>query len=333
MRRILLILLLVVIAGGAGGWWYLQQRRAALPPGFAAGNGRIEANEIDIATKYAARLLEVEVEEGDLVQAGQVIARLDTRDLEAQLRSAEAQIAQAQQQRNQVLAEINQRQSELNLADKELQRALVLSGQNFVSQQKVDQQRNIRRTAEAALAAAESKLGSADAAIRVVEAEAERIRDLLKDGILTAPRAGRILFRLAEAGEVLGAGGKVATLLDLSDVYMTFFLPSESAGRVAIGAEARLLLDAASTRAVPARVSFVSSRAQFTPKQVETRSERERMMFRIKARVPQSLVQEYLDQVKTGLTGMAYVQLDANAAWPAWLESDLTAKAAAQAAQ
>jgi HlyD family secretion protein len=228
---------------------------------------------------------------------------------------------------------LNQRQSELTLADKELQRALVLSGQNFVSQQKVDQQRNIRRTAEAALAAAESKLGAADAAIRVAEAEAERIRDLLKDGILTAPRAGRILFRLAEAGEVLGAGGKVGTLLDLSDVYMTFFLPSESAGRVAIGAEARLLLDAASTRAVPARVSFVSSRAQFTPKQVETRSERERMMFRIKARVPQSLVQEYLDQVKTGLTGMAYVRLDAAAAWPDWLDSDLTAKVATQAAQ
>lgn len=323
MRKFLLFMV-IVAAAAAGGWWYLQHRNAALPPGFAAGNGRIEANEIDIATKYAARLLELRVEEGDLVQAGQVIAVLDTRELAAQLRSAEAAILQAQQQRDQVLAEIRQRQSELALADKELQRSLVLLGKSFVSEQKVDQQRTVRRTAEAAVAAAESRRGSAEAAIRVAEAEAERIRDLLQDGTLTAPKAGRILFRLAEAGEVLPAGGKVATLLDLSDVYMTFFLPTEAAGRVAIGGEARLLLDAAPGRAVPAQISFVAARAQFTPKQVETRSERERMMFRIKARVPPALVRQHLDQVKTGLTGMAYVRLDPQAVWPSWLDSDLT---------
>ncbi|WP_341896329.1 HlyD family efflux transporter periplasmic adaptor subunit [Ferrovibrio terrae] len=328
MRRWILAVLVIVAAVGAGSW-YLQRGRAVLPPGFASGNGRIEANEIDIATKYAARILEIRVDEGDLVKAGQILALLDTRDLAAQLRSAEAQIAQAQQQRNQVLAEIRQRQSELTLADKELQRTLVLSGKNFVSEQKVDQQRNIRRTAEAALAASESKRGSADAAIKVAEAEADRIRDLLQDGTLTAPKSGRILFRLAEVGEVLGTGGKVATLLDLSDVYMTFFLPAPAAGRVAIGSEARLLLDAAPGLAVPAQVSFVSAQAQFTPKQVETRSERERMMFRVKARVPQQLVQQHLDQVKTGLTGMAYVRLDPQATWPAWLESDLTRKSTA----
>ncbi len=323
MRK--LVRLVVVAAAFAGGtWWYLQQRATDLPPGFAAGNGRIEANEIDIATKYAARLLDLRVDEGDLVEAGQVIALLETRELAAQLRSAEAGVLQAQQQRDQVLAEIRQRRSELALADKELQRSLVLLGKNFISEQKVDQQRTVRRTAEAALSAAESHRGSAEAAIRVREAEADRVRDLLQDGVLTAPKTGRILFRLAEPGEVLAAGGKVATLLDLSDVYMTFFLPSEAAGRVAIGGEARLLLDAAPGRAVPAQISFVATRAQFTPKQVETRSERERMMFRIKARVPPALVRQYLDQVKTGLTGMAYVRLDPQAAWPAWLESDLT---------
>jgi HlyD family secretion protein len=324
-RRPLLIGLVVIVIGMlAGGWFYLRSSRSALPPGFAAGNGRIEANEIDIASKYAARVVEIAVEEGELVRAGQVIARLDTRDIEAQLRSAEAQVQQAEQARNQVTAEIRQRRSELDLADKELQRSLVLLGKNFVSEQKVDQQRNIRRTAEAALAASESKLGGADAAIRVAQADAERIRDLLQDGTLVAPRTGRILFRLAENGEMLAAGGKVATLLDLSDIYMTFFLPAEMAGRVAIGAEARLLLDAAPGMAVPAKVSFVSARAQFTPKQVETRSERERMTYRIKARVPQNLVQQHLEQVKTGLTGMAYVRLEPQATWPDWLQSELT---------
>lgn len=326
MKRLPLLIGLLVVAAAlaGGGWLYLRNTRTALPPGFAAGNGRIEANEIDIASKYAARVVEIAVEEGDLVRSGQVIARLDTRDIEAQLRSAEAQVQQAEQNRNQVTAEIRQRQSELALADKELQRSLVLLGKNFVSEQKVDQQRTVRRTAEAALAASESKLGGADAAIHVAQAEAERIRTLLQDGTLVAPRAGRILFRLAESGEMLAAGGKVATLLDLSDIYMTFFLPAEMAGRVAIGAEARLLLDAAPGMAVPAKVSFVSARAQFTPKQVETRSERERMTYRIKARVPQALVQQHLEQVKTGLTGMAYVRLEPQAVWPDWLQSELT---------
>lgn len=326
MKRLPLLIGLVVVAAAlaGGGWLYLRNTRTALPPGFAAGNGRIEANEIDIASKYAARVVEIAVEEGDLVRSGQVIARLDTRDIKAQLRSAEAQVQQAEQNRNQVTAEIRQRQSELALADKELQRSLVLLGKNFVSEQKVDQQRTVRRTAEAALAASESKLGGADAAIHVAQAEAERIRTLLQDGTLVAPRAGRILFRLAESGEMLAAGGKVATLLDLSDIYMTFFLPAEMAGRVAIGAEARLLLDAAPGMAVPAKVSFVSARAQFTPKQVETRSERERMTYRIKARVPQALVQQHLEQVKTGLTGMAYVRLEPQAVWPDWLQSELT---------
>jgi len=325
MQRIPLVMGVLLLAAGlaAGGWYYLSHR-VTLPPGFAAGNGRIEANEIDIATKYAARVQEIAVEEGDLVKAGQIVARLDTRDLEAQLRSAEAQVQQALQNRIQMQAEIRQRHSELDFADKELQRALVLSGRNFVSEQKVDQQRNIRRTAEATLQAAEARLGAAEAAINTAQAEADRIRELVGDGVLTAPRAGRILFRLAEPGEVLAAGGKVATLLDLSDVYMTVFMPDAAAGRIAIGAAARIVIDAAPAMPVPGQVSFVSPRAQFTPKQVETRSERDRMMFRVKVRVPQDLVQRYLDQVKTGVTGMAYIRLDAGAAWPAWLESDLT---------
>src|SRR3546814_4365804 len=125
-----------------------------------------------------------------------------------------------------------------------------------------------------------AKLGASEAAIRTAEAEADRLRDLVADGVLAAPRSGRILFRLAEPGEVLAAGGRVATLLDLTDVYMTVFMPSEVAGRIAVGADARIVIDAASGTPVPGKVSFVSPRAQFTPKEVEPRSERDTMMFR-----------------------------------------------------
>ena len=328
VKRILIALVLLALlgAGAAYGWRAMQGNR--LPAGFASGNGRIEANEIDIATKYAARVLTIPVEEGDLVEAGAVIATLDTRDLEAQLRSAEAQLRQARRARDEAAALVAQRASETDFAAKEMERALVLFGKGHVSEQRVDQARNSRRTADAALDAAKSHLASADEAITAAAGDADRLTTLVADGVLKAPRKSRVLYRLAEPGEVLAAGGKAATLLDLSNVYMTFFLPTDTAGNLALGADARILLDAVPDTAIPAAVTFVAPRAQFTPKQVETKSERDRMMFRVKARVPEALVTRYIERVKTGLTGMAYVKLDDTAVWPDWLESKLTREAA-----
>ncbi|MBP2297719.1 HlyD family secretion protein [Azospirillum picis] len=324
LKRLLIVVVLLALAGGgaAYGWRAMQGNR--LPAGFASGNGRIEANEIDVATKYAARVLTIPVEEGDLVEAGTVIATLDTRDLDAQLRSAEALLRQARRAREEANSLVAQRVSEAEFAAKEMDRALVLFGQGHVAEQRVDQARNSRRTADAALEAARSHLASADEAIAAAAGDVDRLRDLVADGVLKAPRKARVLYRLAEPGEVLAAGGKAATLLDLSNVYMTFFLPTATAGNLALGAEARLLLDALPDTAIPAAVTFVAPRAQFTPKQVETRTERDRMMFRVKARVPEALVTRYIERVKTGLTGMAYVKLDDAAVWPDWLDSRLT---------
>ncbi|CAO3361885.1 HlyD family secretion protein [Azospirillum palustre] len=328
IKRLLVAVALLAIlgAGAAYGWRAMQGNR--LPAGFASGNGRIEANEIDIATKYAARVLTIPVEEGDLVEAGAVIATLDTRDLEAQLRSAEAQLRQTRRAREEAAALVAQRVSEADFAAKEMERALILFGKGHVAEQRVDQARNSRRTADAALEAAKSHLASAEEAIAAAAGDVDRLADLVAEGVLKAPRRSRVLYRLSEPGEVLAAGGKAATLLDLSNVYMTFFLPTDTAGNLALGAEARLLLDAVPDTAIPAAVTFVAPRAQFTPKQVETKSERDRMMFRVKARVPEALVTRYIERVKTGLTGMAYVKLDDKAAWPDWLESKLTREAA-----
>jgi HlyD family secretion protein len=106
---------------------------------------------------------------------------------------------------------------------------------------------------------------------------------------------------VAEPGEVLPAGGKVVTALQLSDVYMTIYLPTEQAGRVIVGSEGRIVLDAAPDLVLPAAVSFVAPRSQFTPKEVETRSEREKLMFRIKVRIDPELLVRNLEKVKTGL--------------------------------
>jgi HlyD family secretion protein len=130
-----------------------------------------------------------------------------------------------------------------------------------------------------------------------------------------------VQYRVAEPGEVLDAGGVVLNLVDLADVYMTFFLPTQDAGRVAIGTEIRLVLDAAPQYVIPSRASFVADVAQFTPKTVETAEERQKLMFRIRAQIPPDLLREHIRQVKTGLPGMAYVRLDPQAEWPPELQA------------
>jgi HlyD family secretion protein len=326
--------ILVTVLLAAAGWLVLAGKdvrtlpealrgllgNALVPDGFAMSNGRIEATEVDVATKLAGRLLEVRVREGDRVEAGQVVATLDTGALEAQQRQAQAERRRAQQEREHALAVVEQRESELDLARRELARLQRLSrSDRFVAEEQVDQAGTRVQTAEAALRAARVQVIATEAAIEAAQASIERIEVDIADSALKAPRNGRVLYRLAEPGEVLGVGGKVLTLLDLSDVYMVIFLPTPAAGRVPLRAEARLVLDAAPEYVVPAEVSFVAPRAQFTPKQVETQSVREKLAFRVKVRIDPALLARYEDLVKTGLPGVAYVKLEPDTRWPAHL--------------
>jgi HlyD family secretion protein len=157
--------------------------------------------------------------------------------------------------------------------------------------------------------------------VRALQATLARIDVELADSELKAPRDGRVQFRVAQPGEVAAAGARVLQLVDLSDVYMTFFLPDAVAGRVALGSDVRIVLDAAPNLVIPATVSFVSSTAQFTPKTVETASERQKLMFRVRAQIDKSLLQRHLAQVKTGLPGVAWLRLDPAAPWPDALQT------------
>ena len=348
-KPMLALLGLVLLAAGGGIWWLL--RPAALPPSIVSGNGRIEATEIDIAAKSAGRIHEILAREGDFVQAGAVLARMDTQVLQARRDEALAQVRQAenasltaksvvvqrQSEHRATQALVAQRKAELDAADKRLKRSQRLVGEGAMSQQEVDD--NGARVqgmgaavaaaqaqvaaAQAGIAAAQSKGVEAQSAIEAVKAAVVRIQADLDDSELKAPRDGRVQYRIAEPGEVLNAGGRVLSLVDLADVYMTFFLPTAAAGKVALGSEIRLVLDAAAEYVIPAQASFVASVAQFTPKTVETESERLKLMFRVRARIAPDLLRQHLAQIKTGVPGMAYVKLDAKAAWPAKLEVKL----------
>jgi HlyD family secretion protein len=156
----------------------------------------------------------------------------------------------------------------------------------------------------------------ARSSVDAARATIARIQEDIDDCALKSPRDGRVQYRVAQPAEVVAAGGKVLNLVDLYDVYMTFFLPDDDVGKIALGSEVRLVLDAAPQWVIPASVSFVADVAQFTPKTVETASERQKLMFRIRGRLDPELLRKFSPEVKTGLPGMAYVRLDPAKAWP-----------------
>jgi len=311
-----LIVVLLAIGAAVGGyvWWRLSP--PPLPAGIAMSNGRLEAIHIDIATKLAGRIESVLVREGDFVEAGQVVARMDTSVLRAQLREAQAQLAKAHTAVATANAVVAQRASELALANSVLERSEQLVQSGFISAQKLDTDRSQLQVTKATLVASQSQAAEARTAVSAAEATVERIGADIEDSVLRAPTAGRVQYRLAEPGEVLAAGGKVISMLNLAEVYMTVFLPEAIAGRLAVGAEARLVFDAAPQYVVPAHVTFVAAEAQFTPKTVETATERQKLVFRVKAQIDPQLLRKYWTRVKAGMPGIAYVRVDPAARWP-----------------
>ncbi|WP_313304690.1 HlyD family secretion protein [Stutzerimonas balearica] len=340
--------LLVVAAAAAVvalAWWGWTKFADSGPgEGFVSGNGRIEATEIDIATKLPGRIEDILVREGDFVTAGQPLARMQLETLEAQrdeafamrqqvehaVTAAQAQVALREADVAAAQALVGQRESELDAAQRRLARSETLSREGAASIQELDDDRARVRGAQATLAASRAQTAAARAAVEAAKAQLVgarssvtaatasiiRIEADIRDSELRAPRDGRVQVRVAQPGEVLGSGGRVLNLIDLSDVYLTFFLPETVAGRVGLGSEVRIVLDAAPEYVIPATVSFVASAAQFTPKTVETASERQKLMFRVRAQISPELLREHLNQVKTGLPGVAWIKLDANAEWP-----------------
>jgi len=314
-KTLILIVVALAVVGGGVAWWVLSKPK--LPPGFAGANGRVEATQVDIAAKYAGRLKTVDAHEGDTVEAGQVVATIDTEPLEAQLRASKAQIVEAQNNLRTANAQVRSSQAQLGLASKELKRAEQLVKTGAVSGQERDADQAKVDVAQANLAGYQAQATRAQSAIEAATAESERLQAEINDNTLKAPLRARVQSRMAEPGEVLAAGGKVLSLLDLNDVYMYVFLPTNAAGKLALGADARVVLDALPGFPIKAQVSYISPNAQFTPKTVETAEERHNLTFRVKLQITNKEGLRQLERmVKVGVPGMGYVQLDPSAEWP-----------------
>ncbi len=307
------LVVLLLAAGGFGYWKSLHDR---LPEGLSMGNGRLEATEVQIATKTPGRLAEVRVNEGDKVLKGQLLARIDTRTLEAQRNQAEAEVLRARENFAAAQANVQLRQSELLLAGQELKRIRELSQRGYASRQLLDQQQARFDTSNSALVAAKAQVAAVQAAIGAAQAQVAQLTSEIDDASLRAPIDGVIQLRLAEPGEVLGAGGRVLLLIDPSDQYMNLYLPAAVVGRLTVGDEARIVLDALPDQALPAKISFVAAKSQFTPKEVETRDERQKLVFRVKVRLTDP---NAVPQAKPGMPGAGYVRTDP-VDWPANLQ-------------
>lgn len=290
---------------------------------IASSNGRIEAQSVDVAPKYAGRITEVLVHEGDVVEAGQVVARIDDRDAQAQVLVARAAVLRGKASKEGAEAAVMQAQSALDVATTNFHRITELNRQGHASDSALDDATNTFHAAEAGLASAKAQVSDSDALIAEAEAQLEQANIALEDLSVQAPLRGRVEYRLHEPGEIVAAGTPIVTLLDLTDVYMNVYLSAPVVGRLAVGDEARMVLDPVPDYVIPARITFIAPEAQFTPKSVETQEEREQLVFRVKLQIPRELLIRFEDYVKVGVRGVGFVRTDPGAEWPADLQVKL----------
>lgn len=311
IKKSVIVIVLVLLAGILVFYLYINKDKNAVPKGFVMGNGRLEATEVDIATKLAGRLTEVLVKEGDFVDKDQIVAKIDASTLQALLKQAEAEVKRAKQARETALSRVEGIRVKRDLALKELERSKTLFAKNIFTQQEHDRNQTVKETYDAEYAAAKSLIVETEGAIESAVAQTERLKTEINDCLLRSPIKGQVLSRLAEPGEVLPNGGKVLTIIDNTDIYMNVYLSEQYAGIIPLSGDAKVVLDAIPDRQFLARVAYVSEKAQFTPKEVETTEERQKLVFRVKIRF-----QEFNDpRLKPGMPGVAYIRLNPSAKW------------------
>jgi HlyD family secretion protein len=315
IKWIVYLALCLVVAGSAlAVWLWLHQPQ--LPDYILSGNGRVEGNEVLIATKFTGRIDALLVDEGDRVTKGQVVARMDARAMRAELTAAQAREYQLLSEIKVTEAEVSRCVSDLRFQRSELHRFQQLAEKDYASRELLERYKMQMESSQACLASANAQKNVAQAQLKVAQANTRELSVNLGDMTITAPRNGRILYKVAEEGEVLSAGDGLLLLVDLDDLYMTIYLPERSVGKVKLDSDARIQVDALEGRYFSSVVTYIADEAEFTPKEVQTVEERQKLVFRIKLQVINN--EERL--LKPGMPGEGYVKLTASEPWPAEMQ-------------
>jgi HlyD family secretion protein len=321
------LLALVVSLAVVSQWW------RTLPEGLLLASGRIEGDEMVIAPKIAGRAMQVLKDRGDTVAAGDLLVRLSSDQIQAQLDRAREQerywgekvrqagidldytahqvptdIATAEARVAAAKARLQEAEALLTRSQQDFQRYQSLFQRRVVPQQKLDEATANFRAAGANRAALtkevvqareqfrkaellprtvalkrtewlslQASLAAAQAAVREAQAN-------LDDTSVSAPASGVLLTREVEPGEVVNPGTPLFTMVDLNRLYLKVFINEPDIGKIRLGQEARIFVDAFPDRPFLATVSRVSPRAEFTPKYVETREERVKLVFAVELR-------------------------------------------------
>ena len=298
-------------------------RGQTIPAGIVKAEGRTEATEVDVSSKYPGQLAEISVDEGTKVTLGQVIARVSSPEFEAQLRGAQSDLQSAKHASEAAEADIVSRQAALEFAKSDFERGQELMKTGFITKQTFQERQRNYEAAQAAVQTMTAQRDEAQKAIQVAQAKLQEIQAMIDDLTIRSPRNGEIQYKLKRAGETVAAGEPIVTVLDLTDIHMIVFLHAADAGRLVMGDEARVILDAVPEYVIPARVSFVASDSQFTPKTVETEDERKKLMFRVNLRIDPQELKRYYGRVEGGLRGAGFVLTTRDAKWPAELQVKL----------
>lgn len=311
-KSTVLVTVIALIGGGAGLLLWRGLEKNELPKGLYFSNGRIEATEVKIAAKYPGRIVEIVPREGDDVKKDDIIVRLDNREALAKLAQARAEHQRALHLVHSAKAEIERRKQELAYAQSQFERTRELFARAIAPQQQLDRDTTAMQSAAAILETARGVLEQSEAQLAIAQAQIDQNRAIVADMEIKAPISGRVLFRVAEPGEIAQAGGNILLLVDLDRVYMTMYVDVASAGKINIGDEALIWADAFPAGPFPAKVTFVSSEAEFTPKEVETREERQNLVFRVKI----TAINNDERNLKPGMPGVGLIRSNRGIPWP-----------------
>jgi len=274
------------------------------------GSGTIEAREVSVASKIGGQVLEIRAEEGSRAGKGDVLVLIDHETLDIQLRQAEAGVALAEAQllllRKGARAEdirqgeetLLQAGANLKVAADDARRMRELAARGSVTPKQRDDAEArlvVTRAQEASAKEALSKLkqlarpeeiGAAEARLAQAVAAADLLRKMIVDGTVVSPVAGIVTRRPVEAGELVSPGTTVLTISELDRVHVMLFVTEKELGRVRLGGEADVTIDAAPGRVFKGRVTFISPEAEFTPKNIQTKEDRVKLVFGVKVEIP-----------------------------------------------
>ena len=303
-------LILVLVAGGSYALYaYLQPE--PLPDQVIYGNGRIEGTEVRVSSEVAGRVIESRLSEGEPVERGDVLVMLDATELRLRVAQSEAEIHALEQERERIGRELELAQHHHGTAEAELERYRRLAERGTATEQRLEQAQDAFAEARARMAALQAGVATAEAQVIAARRGLDLIgREIDKTRVM-APVGGTVLSELVEEGEFVRPGEPVAVIVDLSEVDVRVFVPEREIGRIALGAPARVRVDAFPERLFQGRVARIDQRAQFTPRDIHLPEERVRTVFGVTLALdnPEKLL-------KPGMPADAWILCPTGAGWP-----------------